>query len=187
MPCVCWYIVHNVQVAEVLCLSKRESIWLLEIYCISFSQLLSDPREQAHPRRCNCLKLTLLSMVVVVVNFNWLKERVPVSSPAPPWWEWCPVRSPRKWTANPRINSIIPQAVFQRLSCPTGGLNWVRRRQRLIASIYSSSDDIFTLFSITTKQNIALKPCETFYKQRWLSYCPTLVISSDLGLLESSW
>jgi len=97
------------------------------------------------------------------------------------------VRSPRKGTANPRTYSIIPQAVFQGLSCPTGGLHWVRRRQRLIAAIYSSSEDSFTLFSITTKQPIALKPCQTFYKQRWLAYCPTLVISPDLGLRGSSW
>jgi len=33
---------------------------------------------------------------VVVVNLNWLKERGPVSSPAPPWWKWIPVRASSK-------------------------------------------------------------------------------------------
>jgi len=31
---------------------------------------------------------------VVVVYFNWLQERVSVSSPAPPWWEWSPGEIP---------------------------------------------------------------------------------------------
>jgi len=63
----------------------------------------------------------------------------------------------------------------------------VEWRQILIASIYFLSEDGFTLFGITTKQATALKPCQIFYRQRWLACCPTLLRSPDLDLREEGW
>jgi len=59
--------------------------------------------------------------------------------------------------------------------------------QRLIAAIYSSSKEGFTLFGVTTKQAIVPKPCHISCRQRWLACCPTLLMSPDLSLWRICW
>jgi len=60
---------------------------------------------------------------VVVVNLNWLKERGPVSSPAPPWWKWIPVRASSKGDRKSDNYQHYSADGFQQ-SYPTEGPQW---------------------------------------------------------------
>jgi len=62
-----------------------------------------------------------------------------------------PVRTPRTGTANPRTDFIIPPAVFQEHAVLLES-QVVRWRRSLITAVYSSFEDAFTLFGLTTKQ-----------------------------------
>jgi len=63
-------------------------------------------------------------VVVVVVHFNWLKERVSVSSPAPPWWEWSPGEIPSQGDRKSEDLQHYSAGGFSGLFCSTGGLQW---------------------------------------------------------------
>jgi len=77
-------------------------------------------------------------------------------------------------------------ALFRRRFFRTLQSHWVFKviewRRRLTVAIYSSSEDGFILFGVTIKQATALTPCQIFYKQRWLAYRPTLLMSPELHL-----
>jgi len=52
----------------------------------------------------------------------------------------------------------------------------------MFAAIYSSSDDGFTLFGLTTKQAAVLLPCQIFPGRGWPACSQPLFMSLDLGL-----